>query len=83
MAENETKKVKKADTKSEKTKKPSKVKAFLKSLKGEFKKIVWAAPKSTFKNTAIVIVCAVAMAVVIGLLDWGFTAGFNFLGKII
>ena len=73
MAENETKKVKK----------PGKIKAFLKSLKGEFKKIVWATPKATFKNTLIVVVFAVAIAVVIGLLDWGFTAGFNALGKLI
>ena len=75
MAKNEVKKEKKPGF-------GSKIKAFCKSLMGEFRKIVWASHRSTLKNSLIVLVGAVAIAVVIGLLDWGFTAGFTFLGKV-
>ena len=39
--------------------------------------------KLTLKNSLIVPVCAVVIAAVIGLLDWGLTSGFTFLGKVI
>ena len=75
-----------ANNEVKKDKKPgfgSKIKAFFKSMKGEFRKIVWASHKSTLKNSLIVLVCAVVIAAVIGLLDWGLTSGFTFLGKVI
>lgn len=52
-----------------------KIKRFFRSYRSEVKKIVWFSWDQTWKNTLVVLVTTVAIAVVVGLLDWGFTEG--------
>ncbi len=42
----------------------------LRSFKSEFKKIVWADPHDTLKNTILVVVAIVVFAAVLGLIDY-------------
>ncbi len=53
------------------------------SFKSEFKKIVWAEKHDTMKKTILVIVALVVFGVVIGLLDYLFSAAVVGLGKLI
>ena len=48
---------------------------FLRSLKSECKKISWYTWKQTLKGSAVVVGVAVVLAIVIGLLDYGFSEG--------
>lgn len=50
---------------------------FLRSLKSEWKKISWYSWKQTLKGTAVVVVISVIIAIVVGLLDLGFTKGID------
>lgn len=52
-----------------KEKKPSRVAKYLKDLKSECKKIVWPSRQETVKKTSVVLVCLIAVAVVIGVID--------------
>ena len=54
-----------------------KLAAFLRSVKSEVKKIVWASGKDTKKNFLVVIVITVAIAILIGLLDFAFSKGIQ------
>jgi len=68
-----------------KEKKPglfARLKAKLKSLKSEFKKITWANKKTTFKSFGLVLICVVAIAMVLGLVDAGLSALFDALGTL-
>ena len=56
---------------------------WFKGLKSEFKKITWASRRSTFKNFGIVLSIVIASAVVIGIVDIGLGAFFNFLLEVI
>lgn len=56
---------------------------WFKDLKSEFKKVTWASRKSTFKNFGIVLSIVIASAVVIGIVDIGLGAFFNFLLEVI
>ena len=56
---------------------------WFKDLKGEFKNITWASRRSTFKNFGIVLSIVIASAVVIGIVDIGLGAFFNFLLEVI
>lgn len=76
MAENENKKEKKPNFFARLGQK-------LKNLKSEGKKITWASRKSTFKSFMVVIVCVLAIALVIGLVDLGLMSLFNLLAKYI
>ncbi|MCI8590381.1 MAG: preprotein translocase subunit SecE [Clostridiales bacterium] len=70
---------------AEKTKKLSfggKIKKFFKDYKSEFKKVTWYGKEQTLKSTLIVLVLVVALAVVIGGLDFLFYKGINLLGGI-
>lgn len=70
---------------AEKTKKPSfggRIKKFFKDYKSEFKKVTWYSREQTFKSSLIVIVVVVALALVIGALDYLFYSGINLLGGI-
>ncbi len=95
MAENENKVTEevteKKEAKATKASKPAKnkvplgkriAKAF-KEFKAEFKKIVWSSKKATFSNTALVVACMVIVAVVIGLLDTGFSTLLNWIAGLI
>ncbi len=95
MAENENKVTaevtEKKEAKATKASKPAKnkvpfgkrvAKAF-REFKAEFKKIVWSSKKATFSNTALVVACMVIVAVVIGLLDTGFSRLLNWIAGLI
>ncbi len=56
-----------------------KVGKFVRDCKGEIKKIVWPAPKAVFKNTGVVLVVAIALGLLIFLLD---TVFMNLLGLV-
>ncbi len=60
-----------------------KLAAFLRSVKSEVKKIVWASGKDTKKNFLVVIVITVAIAILIGLLDFAFTEGIQGIVKLL
>ena len=78
---------KKADKpqKVKKDKKPlgSRISAWFRGFKAEFKKIVWVTPKNVAINTAIVLVVVVVVAAVIALLDIVFSGAINGLGMMI
>lgn len=56
---------------------------WFKGLRSEFKKITWASKKATFKNFGIVLTIVIISAVVIGAVDIGLGAFFNFLLEVI
>ena len=63
--------------------KREKVGKFFRGLKSEFKKIVWSPWNQVRKNTIVVIVVVVALAAVIGLLDFLFGQGITELKNLI
>ncbi len=52
---------------------------FFRDCKGEVKKIVWPTPKATFKNTGVVLVTIIVVALFVFLLD---TVFMNLLGLV-
>ena len=56
-----------------KVKKDSKVKKFFRDYKSEFKKIVWPDKKDTLRQSGVVAVTIVIVALAVFLLDTGFT----------
>ena len=72
--------------KQEKEKKPSvfrRLGAWFKSLRAEAKKISWASWNSVRSNSMIVIIAVVICSVVIGILDYGFSAAIVGLSRLI
>ncbi|MBQ1847955.1 MAG: preprotein translocase subunit SecE [Clostridia bacterium] len=70
---------------SQKAKKPgffSRIGGFLKSCKGELKKITWPTPKQTAKNTGIVLATMAVIGVIVVLLDLLFSQLIGLLTKI-
>ena len=57
-------------------------KRFFRSCKSEAKKVVWTPAKTVRKNTIVVIIVIIVCAIVIGLLDWVFSRGFNALAGL-
>ena len=62
--------------------KREKLKVWLLSYKSELKKIVWSSKQDVKKNTIVVIVAVLAIAIVVGLLDFAFNKGIIALGKL-
>ena len=59
--------------------KKDKISAFWKGLKSEYPRIAWPTREVVGKQTfAVVVICAI-VAALIGILDYGFGAGLNFL----
>ncbi len=98
MAENEKNEVEvKTETKKteaakseKKSDKPSffkrageRMKRFFRENKSELKKIVWYDKKSTIRSSVIVVVAIVISALVLGILDFGFSQGLMALGKLV
>ena len=52
---------------------------FFRDCQGEMKKIVWPTPKATFKNTGVVLVTIIVVALFVFLLD---TVFMNLLGLV-
>lgn len=61
----------------------AKLGAFLRSVKSELKKIVWASGSDTRKNFLVVIVITVVIAAVIGILDFAFSEGIAGIVKLL
>ena len=59
--------------------KREKVAKFFRALKSEMKKIVWLPWKQVRKNTIVVIIAVIIIAIIIGLLDFAFSNGINVL----
>jgi len=64
-------------------KKQNRVAKFLKDLKSERKKVTWPSMEETKKRTWVVIVELVVVAVVVGLLDFGFSKLVILLADIV
>ena len=62
--------------------KREKLKIWWGSIKSELKKIVWSSPEQVKKNSIVVIVFVVALAVAIGLLDFVFFRGIAALSNL-
>ena len=58
-------------------KKPKK--SWFKSLKGEFKKIIWPDKKTLAKQTAAVTVCSVVVGLIIAIVDAIIQYGIDFI----
>ena len=65
-----------------KEKKSGPIVKFLKDPKSERKKIVWTSRKDTIKKTLVVLVCLIATAVVIGVMDFAFNKIVELLASI-
>ncbi len=63
--------------------KRAKLKVWWGSIKSELKKIVWSSPEQVKKNSIVVIVFVVALAVAIGLLDFVFFRGIGALSDLL
>ena len=55
---------------------------FLREMLGEVKKLTWLSGKELFSHTLAVVVFVVAMAALIGVLDFAFSGGFGALASI-
>ena len=60
-----------------------KVGKYFRSLKSEYKKIVWSPWNQVRKNTLVVIVVVVAVALLIGIADYIFSNGIRSLGNLL
>ena len=60
-----------------------KVAKFFREYKSEIKKISWSSRSQTINNTWVVLVCAVVIAIVVGLIDFGVSKGLVALGSLI
>ena len=55
---------------------------FMRSVKSEMKKIVWSGKENTRKSFLVVIVVAVAVAILLGLMDLAFNTGISQLASL-
>ena len=83
MADKEEIKVEKKVNKSGKPSIFKRIGAWFRSLNSERKKISWATWKSVRKNTLVVIVAVVVLAVAIGIVDYLLTQGIIGLGRLV
>jgi preprotein translocase subunit SecE len=54
---------------------------YIKDLKSEFKRITWASKEQVKKSTIIVFIFCLMWAVIVGLLDYGFSNLYNMIFK--
>ena len=81
MAE-DIKKAAKPPEKKEKVKLGERIKRFLRDYKSEIKKIVWPTRQQLIKNTGVVLIAVIFMAVIIGILDLVFGFGISLLTNV-
>lgn len=55
----------------------SKIGQFLRETKAELKKVVWPSREDVVSSVIVVIISTVLIAIVLGLLDFGFTQAFR------
>lgn len=58
-----------------------KVFQFFKECGAELKKVVWPTRQDVFASIKVVLISTIIVAIVLGLLDMGFTALFKFIMK--
>ena len=58
------------------------IKKFFRDLISEMHKVVWLSGKETRKQTVIVVVTVIAVSIVIGLVDLGFSQGIRGLSQL-
>jgi len=54
---------------------------YFKECKAELKKVVWPSKNDVFASLKVVIISTIVVAVLLGLLDFGFTEAFRALMK--
>ena len=59
----------------------AKVVQFFKESKAELKKVVWPTKEDVFSSIKVVIISTIIMAIILGLLDVGFSALFRLIMK--
>ncbi len=57
----------------------SKVGQFFRESKAELKKVVWPTREDVFASLKVVIISTIVVAVILGLLDFGFSKAFQFI----
>ena len=55
---------------------------YFKECKAELKKVVWPSKTDVFASLKVVIISTILVAVLLGLLDFGFTEAFRALMKL-
>ncbi len=68
---------------AENEKKQNRVVKFFRDLKSERKKVTWPTKKDTTKQAGVVIVELIAVAAVVGLLDFCFSKLFMWLAEVL
>ena len=61
----------------------SRIAKFWRDFRSETKKVVWMSGSDLRKNSVLVIVSAVAIALIIGVLDFGLSWAINTLGSLV
>ena len=61
----------------------AKIKKFCKTIKSELKKVTWLSHKQTFQSTLLVLVVMIVFGVVLGVLDFGFSKGLEFIAGLL
>ena len=59
----------------------AKVTQFIRESKAELKKVVWPTKEDVLSSIKVVIISTIVVAIVLGLLDFGFTEAFRALMK--
>src|SRR5574344_768560 len=59
----------------------SKVGQFFRESRAELKKVVWPSRDDVVSSVKVVIISTILIAIVLGLLDWGFTEAFRAIMK--
>jgi preprotein translocase subunit SecE len=59
----------------------SKVGQFFRESRAELKKVVWPSRDDVVSSVKVVIISTILIAVILGLLDWGFTEAFRVIMK--
>ncbi|MCL2099038.1 MAG: preprotein translocase subunit SecE [Oscillospiraceae bacterium] len=70
------------EIKKEKIKFGERIKRFFRDYKSEMKKVVWPTRQQLIKNTAVVLVVIIFMAVIVGILDFAFGSGIRGLANV-
>ena len=83
MSEKENKAVQEKKAKSDKPSVFKRIGTWFKSLRSEAKKVSWASVASVRKNTLVVVVCVLVIAVVLGVLDITLTKAIGGLSDLV
>ena len=60
----------------------AKIRKYFRELRSELKKVVWPTPQQVLKNTAVVVVCVIAVGVFIWLFDFLAQIGIDALIRV-